>query len=308
MEMFDLHCDTITVCMEHGKELRNNDLHIDLETLPRGDKWCQAFAIFILDDLRGRDAVDYFNRCLATYSEQMEKNSDLISRVQSYEELQKCFAEGKFASILAVEGGAALGGRLEMVDYLRQCGVRLLTLTWNGANEIASGSVTEQGISDFGRQAIARMEQQGIIVDVSHLNDNSFADLCKIATKPFIATHSNSRSICGHLRNLTDEQFCEIRDRGGLVGMNYYRSFITDDGVTNDIGDLIKHIKHFLALGGEDVIALGSDFDGADIPEYLNSLGKVENLAIALRDAGIEERIIHKIFFENADNFFRKYL
>lgn len=308
MDLFDLHCDTITVCNNKNKPLRQNDLHVDLSALPQGSRWAQAFAIFVPDRYRGEAAKGFFQENYAFYQEQMAKNADRILPVTNYAELQQAFAEGKFASILAIEGGAALAGELEMVDYVRECGVRLLTLTWNGENELGSGSATNQGLTEFGRQAVARMEEKGIIVDVSHLNDQGFADLCRIATKPFIATHSNSRSVCNHPRNLTDEQFCAIRDRGGLVGMNYYRLFIREDGVSNHISDLTAHIHHFLALGGEDILCLGSDFDGAEIPDYLNDLDRVENLRAALLAEGLSETIVQKIFYENARRFFENYL
>ena len=184
----------------------------------------------------------------------------------------------------------------------------MLTLTWNGENELGSGSDTKKGLTDFGRAAVHRMEDAGILVDVSHLNDQGFADLTRIARKPFIATHSNSRAVCDHPRNLTDEQFCTIRDMGGLVGINYYRFFIREDGITADITDLIAHIDHFLALGGEDILCCGSDFDGAEIPPYLNSIDKVANLHAALLAHGIDEEVIQKILFENVHRFFNKYL
>ena len=248
MNLFDLHCDTITLCSSKNLELRHNDLHISLERLPEGSRWGQAFAIFVPDQLRGEDAVKFFRDNVQFFREQVEKNSDRIVQASNYEEICQAFDAGKFAAILTVEGGAALGGKLEMVDELRRCGVRMLTLTWNGEKQLASGSDTHVGLKPFGVEAVRRMEELGILVDVSHLNDEGFADLCKVATKPFIATHSNSRTICNHSRNLTDEQFCEIRDRGGLVGLNYYRYFIKEDGISNNIDDLLAHVRHFLSL------------------------------------------------------------
>jgi membrane dipeptidase len=144
----------------------------------------------------------------------------------------------------------------------------MLTLTWNGKNDIASGNDTADGMSDFGREAVRALEDHRIVVDVSHLNDAGFADLLHVATRPFVASHSNSRAVCPHPRNLTDAQFGEIRDRGGLVGINYYRAFIADVPAGKDVtfDQLSRHIDHFLSLGGEKVLALGSDFDGSDTP------------------------------------------
>lgn len=306
LDFVDLHCDTITVCMEKDRELAHNDLHISLEKLQKGSKWCQAFAIFLPDAYRGEAAVDYYRRALCTFHREMEKNSDRIRQVQTVPEVEHCFEDGLFAALLTVEGGSALAGELSRVETLRRDGVRILTLTWNGPNELGSGNVTQNGLTHFGVQAVREMEELGIVVDVSHLNDRGFWDLCRVAKKPFVATHSNSRAICGHSRNLTDEQFIEIRNRGGLVGMNYYRNFIVDGGKTQDIGDLVAHIQHFLELGGEDVLALGSDFDGADVPDYLNSLEKVDNLRQALIASGISEQITQKILVENAMSFARR--
>ena len=308
MDLFDLHCETITVCSSKNLELRHNDLHISLERLPAGSRWGQAFAIFVPDELRGEKAVEFFRENVRFFRAEMEKNADRIVQASDYQEIMQAFDDGKFAAILTVEGGAALGGRLEMLDELRNCGVRMLTLTWNGENELGSGSDTHKGLTPFGIEAVRRMEELGILVDVSHLNDEGFADLCKVATKPFIATHSNSRTICNHSRNLTDEQFCAIRDRGGLVGLNYYRYFIKEDGISKDIDDLLAHVRHFLSLGGEDILCCGSDFDGAEIPDYLNGLDRVENFRQALLGSGISLEITQKILFENVRRFFEKNL
>lgn len=306
--MIDLHSDTIMVCNQQKLDFINPKTHISLDKVTSGTRWCQTYAIFVPDDKRGQAAVDYYRECVRYFQGQLEKYSGQLAQVRTAAEMDKAFAGGKFAGILAVEGGAALAGRMEMIEELHRDGVRFLTLTWNGPNEIGSGSVTHNGLSDFGREAVAEMERQGIVVDVSHLNDEGFADLCKVATKPFIATHSNSRAICGHSRNLTDAQFCEIRDRGGIVGLNYYRNFIVDGGETASIEDLMKHVRHFLELGGEDTIALGSDFDGADIPGYLDSVEKVDNLRAALLADGLGEELTEKILFGNAYQFVQKNL
>lgn len=304
----DLHSDTIMVCNREKLDFINPKTHISLDKVAPGTHWAQTYAIFVPDEKRGQDAVDYYRECVRYFCGQLEKYSGKLAQVRNAADVDSAFEAGKFAGILAVEGGAALAGRMEMIEELAKDGVRFLTLTWNGPNEIGSGSVTHNGLSDFGREAIAEMERQNIIVDVSHLNDEGFADLCKIASKPFIATHSNSRAICGHSRNLTDAQFYEIRDRGGIVGLNYYRNFIVDGGETTSISDLLKHVHHFLELGGENTIALGSDFDGADIPGYLDSVEKVDSLYDALLADGLGKELAEKILFGNAYNFIRNNL
>ncbi len=303
IDFIDLHCDTITLCASKDAELRHNNMHIALDRVTPGSKWGQMFAIFMPDNLRGEDAVRFYDRSLAFYRQQIAKNSQWIESVTNARQLHETFSRGKFAAILTVEGASVLAGKIERVDQLYRDGVKVMTLTWNGANELASGNNTQQGFSSFGREAVKRMEERSIVVDVSHLNDTGFWELCEFADRPFIATHSNSREICGHPRNLTDQQFMEICRRGGLVGINYYKAFITDSGNTDTPNDLIRHILHFLELGGEDVIALGSDFDGADLPDYLKGVENMENFRESLIQAGISDKITQKIFFDNAVRF-----
>ena len=303
IDFIDLHCDTITLCAAKDAELRHNNMHIALDRVTPGSKWGQMFAIFMPDNLRGEDAVRFYDRSLAFYRQQIAKNSQWIESVTNARQLHETFSRGKFAAILTVEGASVLTGKIERVDQLYRDGVKVMTLTWNGANELASGNNTQQGFSSFGREAVKRMEERGIVVDVSHLNDTGFWELCEFADRPFIATHSNSREICGHPRNLTDQQFAEICRRGGLVGINYYKAFITDSGNTDTPNDLIRHILHFLELGGEDIIALGSDFDGADLPDYLKGVENMENFRESLIQAGISDKITQKIFFDNAVRF-----
>jgi membrane dipeptidase len=159
------------------------------------------------------------------------------------------------------------------------------------------------GFTDVGREAVRRMEACGMVVDVSHISDEGFFELCKFSQKPFVASHSNARKICGHPRNLTDDMFTEIAGRGGLVGINYYGKFVRDGG-SGSVDDILRHIHHFLELGGEDVLALGSDFDGADMPDYLSGADKIHVLIDALRRSGIPETVVAKILSQNAIRFF----
>ncbi len=326
---FDLHCDTITrepgvdpansvYCLETAPlesraekmSLVDNGFHIDLHKLPEEWDWCQTFALFIPDEYRGQRAIDYFGRCAAVFRSRMEAHGDLIRQVRTPEELEGVLAEGKRAAILSVEGGAALGGRIEMLDRLLEEGVQMMTLTWNAPNELGSGSDSQMGLTSFGREAVARMEELGMMVDVSHLNDPGFWEVAKMARRPFLATHSDSRAIRNHSRNLTDEQFKVIRDMGGIVGINFCTMFLADvemgrRDVTPE--QLMAHILHFLDLGGEDCITLGSDFDGATLPAFMDgahSLGELRDVMLA---AGLGEELTDKICFQNALDFWKRY-
>lgn len=303
----DLHCDTIYECDKRGLPLQNNVLHFSLNKLPEGYRLCQAMAAFIPDELRGEAALAHFERLHRLFDFQMEQFRDTISRVSDVTKIEEGLDKTRFAAILTIEGGAALAGRLENIERFFEMGVRMITLTWNGENEICGGAATDSGFTKFGREAVAGMERLGIAVDVSHLSDRGFWQLSGFANKPFLASHSNSRSVCNHRRNLTDDMFREIAARGGIVGLNYYKNFIREDGESGTVDDLLRHVHHFLELGGEDSLALGSDFDGCTVPDYLgDGIGKLDYLAEKLESSGIPAKVTDKILFGNANNYFMK--
>ena len=306
MKVFDLHCDTITRLCESGGGLVNANLQLSIDR-PSFGSYVQTFAIFVPDTLHGQAAVDYYEKNYAYFMSQMQQYSSKIAQVKTPKELTATLQDGKIAAVLAVEGGCVLGGELSRIRTMKAQGVSFLTLTWNGENELGSGIALNKGLTGFGREAIAEMESCGIVADVSHLADIGFDDILKIAKKPFIATHSNSRTICNVPRNLCDDQFCEIVKRGGLVGVNFYIKFLRSHNIAQaDFNDILKHIEHFLKLGGEDVLALGSDYDGADMPNELNSVEKIAMLYEFMLQSLTDKKIVDKLFFENANNFFTK--
>ena len=251
----------------------------------------------------GREAQIRFLEAYKVLKREERSHAEKIILLRDLHNISARLDEKPVALFLTVEGGSVLGGDIEWVDILHLLGVKMLTLTWNGENEICGGVGSDKGFTPFGRQVVARMEELGMIVDASHLNDRSFWQLCEFAQKPFCATHSNSRTVCDHPRNLTDNQFREISRRGGVVGLNYYHNFIVEGGKTNTINDLLRHLHHFLELGGEDTVALGSDFDGADLPGYLDGIGKLPALIDAVKRSGIGSETVHKLIFGNAARF-----
>jgi membrane dipeptidase len=308
IKVIDLHCDTMFECHRRGVGLNDEKLAISLGKRPEGMHICQAMAVFMPDELRGQAAEDFFESVRRHYEGQLQQYRDTISPIRDVNTIDDALDEFPWATILTVEGGSALAGKLRNIRKLYDHGVRVMTLTWNAANEIAGGCATTEGFTAFGREAIREMERLGMVVDVSHLSDKGFSELCDLATRPFIATHSNARAVCNHRRNLTDEMFGEIRDRGGLVGLNYYNDFIVEEGASASIDDVLRHIHHFLDRGGEDTLALGSDFDGADIPPYLDSLEKIAVLFEAMEKSGISADVVEKIRYGNALRFFKGYV
>ena len=306
----DLHCDTLTRTRKPtpGRAaLDDPAFHLSLSKVPAGTRWVQCYAVFIPDTFRGQAAIDFFDQYAASFHAQMEQNRDRAAACACFSDLEAALAAGKFGAVLTVEGGAVLAGQLERVEAIRAAGVRMLTLTWNGANELGSGHDTGAGLTAFGREAVAELERQGILVDVSHLNDRGFEDLLAVAKRPFVASHSNARSVCAHRRNLPDPFIREMVRRGGLIGLNYARSFLSGDG-GGGLDDLYRHVCRFLELGADACLALGSDYDGTDIHPDLDSVEKCPGIYDYLVSRGIPARTAEGILFENAWRFFNKWL
>lgn len=307
MQLFDLHCDSLVNFKTLQSDFLCDKTQFSLRELGKFKRLCQTMAVFIPDEIRGEEAVEYFKVHRDYLKKLTKKQPELAEQAYTAEDIECITNVGKCAVVLSVESGAALGGKLENVDMLADSGVKMLTLVWNGINELGSGHNTEQGLTDFGKQVIRKMEERKIIVDVSHLNDPGFEDVCEIATKPFIATHSNLRAVCSHRRNFTDDQFKEIVRRKGLVGVNLFENFLSDEHV-GDLDSLYRHVYRMLELGGEDIIACGSDFDGADIDVSLDTPAKFAASSDYLLQKGVSEKILNKMYFENALEFFRKNL
>lgn len=305
MNYFDLHCDTATECFDKGGELYRNSLQLSIEKGLHLEKWVQVYAIWMNDELRGEVAYQRFSKVYEYLLLELKKNEELIWLCKTGKEIDEALCKGKRAALLAVEGSAALGGKLERVEDLYKKGIRFMTLTWNGQSEVGDGCMLPSagGLTEFGKTVVSEMNRLGMIIDVSHLSDKGFFDVAHYSKRPFIATHSNSKAICPHPRNLSDEAFRIIVERKGLVGMNFYPVFI--NGKTKaSIKELLPHISHFLELGGEDVIALGSDFDGASMPVELSGIESIEILYDQLvKEYGVT--ISDKICFENAFKFMK---
>ena len=305
--LIDLHCDTLTAFTAPGRCQNTLDdpcAALSLSRLPRGVRWCQCFAIFVPDGLSPEEASTHYRLHQQSFMRQMALFAPRVAPCRTAADIEAAWGQGKTAALLTVENGAALAGDLDRVEILARDGVRMMTLTWNGENEIGSGHVSDHGLTVFGKTLIPRMEEAGILVDVSHLNDRGFEDLLKIAQKPFVASHSNARSVCPHKRNLTDRQIRELAARRCLIGLNYYVDFLREDSRPT-VEDLFAHVDHFLELGAQDCLALGSDFDGAKLPLWLDCPEKAAGLYACFLDRGYPPALCDQIFFANALAFFR---
>lgn len=301
--IIDLHCDTITALYKQNKSLLRNDLHLDVQKLVKGQYLLQCFAIF----LNKGETINDFNKYYKYYNQQLELNKIYLEKILSYNDILKIKSDNKIGAMLTLENGDIITN-LDIIDYLYSLGIRMITLTWNYQNLISSSNKDENnGLTDFGKKVIKKMNELGIIIDVSHLSDQGFYDVIKLSNSPIVASHSNSRYICNNKRNLTDNMILLLHENGGVMGMNYYKDFLTNQNI-DTIQDIVNHIKHIKELGCIDNIALGSDFDGIETPNELSSCDKMNLLYECLIKNDFKENEIEKIFYKNIMRVFKKVL
>lgn len=303
----DLHCDTVTRSCDEGKGLRENDLHLDFIRRQKAGGGIQNFALFLDQrNLKGEDIMEKTKKYLSFYNQQVKENADIVVAINHFRDIKKCLDQGKLAAVLTLEEGAVCKGTIDNLGYYYDNGVRMMTMTWNYDNELAASCATQAdyGLTGKGREFVEEMERLGMIVDVSHLSDKGIRELCLYATKPFVASHSNARTICPHRRNLTDDMIRGIAEKGGVIGINFYEHFLCRDFVKLEMREqrkvLAEHVKHIISVGGEECIAIGSDFDGIDTNPLLPDVTVIPKMREMLRGEGITERVLDKMYMENA--------
>lgn len=304
MNIFDAHCDTLYEISKADSELYNNRFNIDFRRTSVFESYAQFFAAWIENE---ENAWEKFYKMADTFDSQMEKNKNIAVKCKCYKDLKRAREEKKNAAFFTLEGAYMVRETCD-IDKLYDRGVRCVTLTWNGANRLAGGVDSDEGITELGYEAIARIQELGIIADVSHLNERSFWNLAEQYKKPFIASHSNAFSLCRHKRNLTDEQFRAVCISGGCAGINFYSLFLNENGEAA-IEDIVKHIRHFINIGGEDHIGFGTDFDGVDsLPVGVNGVEDMPQIIKALKKAGLSDRQVEKIAYLNFERVVKEVL
>lgn len=308
MRLFDLHCDTLYRALDEGGSIVDNDYHLSVRRGPRKAGWAQCFAVWIPDEYRKEAAFSLFRRAKKKFDEELQKHSSLMCQCRTANDIEAALKEHKCAAILTIEGGAALAGELSNLDYLSECGVRMMTLTWNDHCELGGGSLAAapNGLTAFGKSVVRRMVELNMAIDISHASDALFYDVAGEVSAPLVASHSNSRIVCKHRRNLTDEQFDIICSRQGLVGLNFARDFLREDGDAATTEDIIRHAEYFLARGGEKTLCMGTDFDGAEIPRDITGIESMAGLYELFLRHNYSKSLVEDIFFNNAFNFFAR--
>lgn len=332
MKIIDMHCDTISRIYKAKNaslqtedvssqtkniSLRRNSFQLDLEKMKSAGYLLQNFAMFInLDEVENP-----YKTCqeqISVFQEEMEKNIDLIRPVTTYKEIIENEKKGLMSALITMEEGQVCNGDLSILKEFYDLGARMMTFTWNHKNTLGSpaepahGSA-KGGLTHLGIGFLDAMEQLGMIADVSHLSDQGILDVCHLAQKPFVASHSNARALCPRGRNLPDELIREIANCGGVIGVNFYGPFLTS--VSNDNGcfysyaaDIAKHIRHMANIGGIASIGLGSDFDGIDDNLELKDCSHMELLECELRKIGFHESEIEQIFYRNVLELYEELL
>jgi membrane dipeptidase len=305
MKLIDFHCDTAYRMHKENTIFLSNNFHVSLDKVAKFENYAQIMAIFISNKLSDEDGYNRFHEIYGYFSAEMAENKDRIVKITDGRTLTEVWNSKKHAAILSVEDARILAGKLERLDVLYDKGVRFLVLMWSGETCIGGSHNTEAGLTDFGKKVTERCFELGIIPDVSHASEQTASDMIEIAQKygkPLIASHSNSHAVLGHTRNLRDRHFEAIRDMGGIVGISLCHTHLAPEGNAK-IDDVIRHIEHYLSLGGENTIAFGCDFDGTDLPEGISDVSDLTKIADRMVQLGYKEELIEKLFWRNAERF-----
>lgn len=304
----DAHCDYLNKVMERGYDLVNpkGTQTIILDAMRSGGVALQFFAAWLNHDF-AMPLAQQLNVMTQAYLDMLERHSAAMG------ELTKDFDfnTGKIAAVLTLEDLGALGdGCADLLQPLRSKGLRAVTLTWNYNNILAGSSMDEgnKGLTPYGREVVAILNELDIAIDVSHLSDQGIDDLLTVSAKPVFASHSNARACMNTPRALQDAHIREIAKRGGVIGVNFCNLHLSEKP-RPDVEDVVRHMLHIYELGGSQCCAIGSDFDGIDVcPVGLETSAGMQRIAEALQAAGLGQQDVKKIMFDNLYNYIIGYL
>lgn len=317
MNYIDMHCDTLMKAFLKGKKNihKMSKCAVDLERLRLGGCKAQFFAIFMLPvTIQAKlgflmpSDEKYIEKLCGILQNTVSAYPEQLAHARNLSELSQNAASGKLSAFLTLEDGRAVNGKLENLERFYEKGIRLITLTWNHPNCFGSPAsadpvVMAQGLTDFGKDAVAKMNELGMIVDVSHLSDSGFWDVKEVSGKPFVASHSNCGALSPHPRNLTDEMIRALADSGGVAGLNFMPDFLNADMSKQKVcTELIaRHARHMANQGGIDCVAIGTDFDGFSGEVEISSPAEMQRLFHALEKEGFHESQIEKIAYQNVE-------
>jgi len=289
---------------------RSSKGHVDLPRLLESGVDLQIFAVYIQPEYKIERALHRALQVIDRFYKELHDHEDKMMLFTKVSDVREAEKQGKIAAMLSIEGGEAVEADLGILRMLYRLGLRAMTLTWNERNQIADGAGegrTKGGLTNFGVELVKEMNNLGMVVDVSHINDAGFFDVIETTTKPIIASHSNCRALCNHRRNMTDEMIKILADNGGVMGMNFSASFVTENKENATLERLLDHVDHVVKVASVEHVGIGSDFDGIEnTPKGLEDVTRMPYLTEGLVKRGYKEDEIRKILGENFLRVFSK--
>ncbi len=315
MKVIDFHCDTMLRITEseQGAGLKENDFQVDIGKLKQGKVLAQFFALFFeLDGIgKNKSPFDHTMGMLQRFEEELKKNSREIALAKGSGDLLKNEQEGKISAFLTIEEGEAMEGSLDKLWTFHQRGVRLITLTWNHENHIGFPNIRyenrDRGLKSFGKEVVEAMNHLNMLIDVSHLSDGGFWDVARLSKKPFIASHSNARSVKAHPRNLSDDMLKALGNGGGATGLNFAHYFLSGDDHSK-IQPMLRHMRHIINVAGLEALVFGTDFDGISSELEIENIGEIQRLIAAMEQGGFSSKEIEYITHKNGVRLIREVL
>ena len=314
MFVLDSHCDTPTQIVR-GRDLSkdNENAHIDIPKLKRGGVDAAFFALYIPARLSENAAYECALRQYEAVKDVVQSNPCSVAFALTEAQAHENKANGLFSVFLGLENGSPIGHSLERLQEFYDKGVRYMTLCHSKDNQICdscAGNNTWGGLSPFGREVVAEMNRLGMLIDVSHVADDTFYDVLECSTSPVVATHSCCRALADHPRNMTDDMIKALAAKGGVIQINFYPVFLQDDyelesqsSVIPSYTRIADNIDHVVELVGIDHVGIGSDFDGIEVaPDGLEDVSKMPVLFDELRRRGYSEDDLAKLASRNFFN------
>lgn len=306
----DLHCDTVGKIIK-GADIQkdNKETQIDIPKLKKGGVNLQVFASWINPKYAphhcARRALVLIDTILT-----LIKNNKTLTLIESPKEIKK-LKDDKIGILLAIEGGDAIEGNMELLRNFYRLHVRILTLTWNKSNLIGDAALDttkpHNGLSNFGKRVVKEMNRLNMIIDISHASEKTFWGVYENSEAPFISSHTGAYAVRKHRRNLKDDQIKAIAERRGIIGVFFLPQYISKTNPVT-VKNVVDHIDHIRDVGGIDVLSLGSDFDGmSKRTKGLEHAGKLTSLTEILLKRGYKEDEVKKILGGNFLKFFRKF-
>lgn len=312
MKFIDLHCDTAGRIFYENLHLNKSICKVDIEKLKKGKCLGQVFAIFV-DQKLNFSPYNEFKKIYDRFMTELESNSSDIILVRNIDELDKAESQNKIGAFLSIEEGEVVRGSVKKLHEVYDKGIRILTITWNYKNKLGYPNYQfkykDKGLTEKGVNIVRECERLGILPDASHLSDKGFYDLLDICSKPFIASHSNARSVTNHPRNLTDDMIKALSNKGGVMGLNFCSDFLESSGEkTASLEAIAAHAEHIKNIGGIDVLCIGSDFDGILNEVEVADSSQFDKLYHTLKKCNFTEREIEKVFYDNVRRVFKETL